>query len=116
MKPYSPREDSNLLKKHISKYAKGYVLDMGTGSGIIAEEAIKYSDRVLAVDVDNEVIQHCRKNIGNPKIEFRESDLFNKVTGRFDLITFNAPYLPQDKKPRDRLSRRPRNRCTPLHQ
>ena len=97
MRPYSPREDSELLKKHIKAFAKGSVLDMGTGSGIIAKEAAKYADAVLAVDVDDDVINWCRKNIKEPKITLQESDLFNKVTGRFDLITFNAPYLPQDK-------------------
>ncbi|MBI4406569.1 hypothetical protein HY571_01515, partial [Candidatus Micrarchaeota archaeon] len=31
---YSPREDSFLLAKAVSQLALGYILDMGTGSGI----------------------------------------------------------------------------------
>ena len=33
---YEPREDSRLLAKYAKKYAKGLVLDIGTGSGIQA--------------------------------------------------------------------------------
>ena len=38
---YVPREDSFLLAKFVEKYAFGKVLDMGTGSGIQAESALK---------------------------------------------------------------------------
>lgn len=99
---YEPREDSFLLLKHIPAYAKGDVLDMGTGSGILAEEAAHHCDSVLAVDVDPEAVEACGR-IGNPKIKCVQSDLFEKVPNRkFDLIIFNAPYLPKDKGVSDR--------------
>ncbi len=60
---YDPREDSFLLQKQIKNYAKGLVLDMGTGSGILAEEAAKYAEKVIAADVNPEVIEYCKKNI-----------------------------------------------------
>ncbi|MBU1854097.1 MAG: methyltransferase domain-containing protein, partial [Nanoarchaeota archaeon] len=58
---YGPGEDSFLMMKQIKDYAKGLVLDMGTGSGIQAEEANKYADEVLAVDVNPEAINYCKK-------------------------------------------------------
>lgn len=92
---YEPRDDSFLLQKHIKDYAKGLVLDMGTGSGIQAEEAVKYADKVIAVDINPEAIRQHKE------IEFRESDLFSNVNEKFDLIIFNAPYLPNDPKDPD---------------
>ena len=100
---YDPQEDSRLLEKWVRQYAKGKVLDMGTGSGIqaIAAAQSQRVNSVLAVDVQKEVINYCRRNIKNPKIKFRYSDLFSKVKGKFDTIVFNPPYLPQELKVMD---------------
>tara|TARA_Y100000310_G_C20648970_1_gene798282 strand:- start:997 stop:1530 length:534 start_codon:yes stop_codon:yes gene_type:complete len=104
MKPsslYEPAEDSDLLGKHIKDYAHGRVLDMGTGSGILAQEAAAYADSVVAVDVDLDVITWCEQ-LKKTNIQFFQSDLFSNVSGKFDLIMFNAPYLPKDKGIKDK--------------
>jgi len=102
---YEPTEDSQLLKKYVEKYAKGIVLDMGTGSGIQAEAASKSKKvtKVYAVDVTEEAIIHCIKNVKNKKITFMMSSLFSRFENddrfrglKFDTIIFNPPYLPQD--------------------
>lgn len=95
---YEPAEDSELLKRNISKYAKGRVLDMGTGSGILAEEAKKYADKVYAVDIDKEALNYCTNKIDG--VKFVESDLFSYFEDKnikFDTIIFNPPYLPKDR-------------------
>jgi len=94
MDVYEPREDSELLMKYVKRFASGNVLDMGTGSGVQAEEAVKKKNvkSVTAVDINPEV----KKYIKNPKIKVIISDLFSKVSGKFDTIIFNPPYLPQD--------------------
>jgi len=76
---YEPREDSVLLSKYVEKYAKGIVLDMGTGSGIQAEKAAKNKKvvKVYAVDVDEEAIKHCIRNQKSKKITFAMSNLFS---------------------------------------
>ncbi len=89
---YNPREDSFLILKYIKKYCNGKVLDMGCGSGILALEAMKHSKDVLAVDIDEECVGHCREE----GINAVRSDLFSNVSGKFDLIIFNPPYLPED--------------------
>jgi len=122
--PYEPREDSFLLKKHIKDFCKlsFSVLDLGTGSGVLAKEAAKYSKDVTASDIDKELIrnlkkQHNQKNVNNinlkksktslqkfdikkslisnniNNITFIHSDLFQKIKDKFDLIIFNPPYL-----------------------
>jgi release factor glutamine methyltransferase len=100
---YEPREDSFLLAEQVKKFAKGIVLDMGTGSGIQAVTAAKKKSvkSVIAVDKNKRVIEHCKKSIKNKKIKFLESDLFSKVKGKFDTIAFNPPYLPEDVKLKD---------------
>jgi len=100
---YEPREDSILLEKYVKKYAKGYVLDIGTGSGIQAISVAKNKNvnSVLALDVQKEVVEYCKKNIKNKKIKFLVSDLFENVNGKFDTIIFNPPYLPEDIKVKD---------------
>jgi release factor glutamine methyltransferase len=72
------------------------VLDMGTGSGISAILASRHSTNVLAVDINPKAVAAARANairngVGE-RIKFKESDIFDAVPGRFDLITFNPPY------------------------
>jgi release factor glutamine methyltransferase len=91
---YAPREDSFLLLKHVKIYAHGNVLDMGTGSSILALEAAKYADKVIACDIDDDAIANLKKEIHNKKVTFTISNLFSKIDCKFDLIVFNPPYLP----------------------
>lgn len=107
---YTPREDSFLIKKHIKEFCKpnSSVLDMGTGSGIFAQEASKYSEDVTACDIDIQAIKELiNKQKQNPKkkdlhlplnsIKFVHSNLFQKIKDKFDLIIFNPPYIPTKK-------------------
>ncbi|MFH1823361.1 MAG: HemK2/MTQ2 family protein methyltransferase [archaeon] len=88
---YEPREDSFLLQSVVKKYAKGKVLDMGTGSGIIADEVKKYTSDVLAVDIDEECVKKSKEKAV-------VSDLFSNIKEKFDVIFFNPPYLPSEIK------------------
>jgi release factor glutamine methyltransferase len=87
---YEPQEDSYLLEKHVKKLAKGKVLDMGTGSGILAKAAKGLNLEVLAVDINPEAIAKCQEQ----GLEAIESDLFSNIKDKFDTIIFNPPYLP----------------------
>ena len=108
---YEPREDSALLERYVRQYAKGHVLDMGTGSGIQAIAATQSSkvDFVTGADVLKSAIDYCRKCIKNRKIKkFLVSDLFDGIkkdkqlkNKKFDTIIFNPPYLPDELKVKD---------------
>ncbi len=93
---YEPAEDSFLLAKFVRKYAKNKsVLDMGTGSGILAKIALESgASRVLAADINIESINYTR-SLG---IECIKSNLFCEVKEKFDIIVFNPPYLPRDNR------------------
>lgn len=102
MQLYEPQEDSLLLMKHIKTYANGNVLDVGTGSGILAVEAKKYARFVLGVDIQQEVVQYCKeKYAGVKNLFFKQSDLLQNVNRKFEFIVFNPPYLPADKHVKD---------------
>ena len=58
---YEPREDSFLLQKFVKEYANGRVLDMGSGSGILAETPLERTKKVLAVDINEEAVDELRK-------------------------------------------------------
>jgi len=93
---YEPQEDSFLLLKHIKNNitSKDKVLDMGTGSGILAREASKFSKQVTAIDIDNKIIKELSEKRGNQEMRFIQSNLFSNVEDRFNVILFNPPYLP----------------------
>ncbi|MBW2981611.1 DUF2431 domain-containing protein [Candidatus Woesearchaeota archaeon] len=99
VKIYEPREDTFLILKEVKRYAQGRVLDVGTGSGILAIEAAKAADYVAGVDVNKKALDYAKKKAAGLKnIKFIHSDLFKKLKKqKFDLIIFNPPYLPEKK-------------------
>lgn len=105
MTVYQPREDSNLLAKQIlEKDLEGMrCLDMGTGSGIIAEKMIRVgAEHVVAADINPEAVEEASEKLEDKEnVEVVESDLFENVEGKFDLIAFNPPYLPGDELDED---------------
>lgn len=79
---------------HINSNSK--VLDLCTGSGAIAIAIkLKTNATVTAVDVSSEALQVAKTNAinNNADIEFVKSDMFSNVTGAFDFILTNPPYI-----------------------
>jgi len=95
---YEPGEDSYLLNTYVHTLVCGKVLDMGTGSGIQALSALENTDDVLAADINPECVAYVQKK----GVKAVQSDLFSNVSGQFDWIIFNPPYLPEDlEEPED---------------
>lgn len=100
-----PPQPITLLQRSVLKEVKesDRVLDMGTGSGINAILAASKSSDVVAVDVNRFAVKCAKKNAKlnhvSSQIEVFESDLFQKVDGKFDLLVFDPPF--RWFKPRD---------------
>jgi release factor glutamine methyltransferase len=81
------------------------VLDMGTGSGVHAILAASKSTSVVAVDINPKATETARFNAilngVQDRVEVLDSDLFEHVEGRFDLIVFDPPF--RWFRPRDPL-------------
>lgn len=79
------------------------VLDMGCGSGVIGLSLAKARpswDLVLA-DVSEDALSLARENAANLALENAElvqSDLFSSLTGSFDGIVANLPYVPDGER------------------
>lgn len=97
---YEPAEDTFLAADNLFVNGDDKVLDMGTGCGILAVVAARKAKKVVAVDVNPHAIHCARKNTEinkiADKIDIRKGDLFQPIrkAEKFNLIIFNAPYLP----------------------
>ena len=72
------------------------VLDMCTGSGAIAITINKQSNAtVTAVDISKTALEIAKTNAKNndANVNFIQSDMFNNVSGKFDVIISNPPYV-----------------------
>jgi len=99
---YKPAEDSFLLAEHMNTRVGDHVLDMGTGVGILGIVAASQADEVVAVDISPYAV-HCAKenaklNHMTDKILFVQGNMFAPINRekKFDMILFNAPYLPSE--------------------
>ncbi len=121
---YTPSDDSFLLIDYfkrnidennfdgipISKIEN--VLDLGTGTGIIAIlfqlikiQYLNFNPKIYASDILKEAIECAKINEGansiNKEIIFFQSDLFlsfqERLKHSFNIIVFNPPYLPSSQ-------------------
>lgn len=98
---YEPAEDSYLLAENLDISPGDSVLEIGTGSGIVAMYASKLTDKITVTDINFNAIELAEENFkinGIQNIEILLGNLFEVVENRkFDVILFNTPYLPTDK-------------------
>lgn len=106
-------ETEELVEKAIKQIKEhGYkrVLDLCTGSGAIGHTIYKETGaEVVGVDISSDALTVARLNGQslNSKMQCIESNLFDSVEGKFDLIISNPPYIPSseieglDKKVKD---------------
>jgi release factor glutamine methyltransferase len=104
-KVYPGSIDSELTANAIGNTSNKSVLDLCTGTGIVALKATQQgASRVMAVDLNSETVKNIKlnaKKFGYDQIEVREGLLFEPVGDeKFDVIAINPPYT--DKEPSDK--------------
>jgi len=77
---------------------KSRIVDVGTGSGVIALSlAANFPEaEVYASDISEDALALARENavrLGLERIHFQKSDLLESLSERFDLIVANLPYI-----------------------
>ena len=97
---YVPAEDSYLLADNLEIENGQSVLEIGTGSGVVAMYASRLTDKITVTDINFDACQLAEKNFaenGIENIEVLFGNLFEPVKDqKFDVILFNTPYLPTD--------------------
>jgi release factor glutamine methyltransferase len=97
-----PRPETEQLVEIIEskiENRKSTILDVGTGSGVIALSlAKKFPEaRIFAVDVSEDALALAGENairLGlSGHVQFRKGDLLENLDERFDLIVANLPYI-----------------------
>lgn len=93
-----PRQDTEILVESVLEVSKGKkVLDMCTGSGCIAISIAKLgaASKVTAVDISEGALEVATENAAQNEVvvDFIESNLFEQVSGIFDIIVSNPPYI-----------------------
>lgn len=97
---YKPAEDTFLLAENLDVREGDLILDMGTGCGIIAVLAARKARKVVAVDLNPHAVRcaelNAELNRVAGEVDARLGDLFAPIDNneKFDVIVFNAPYLP----------------------
>ena len=66
------------------------VLEVGTGSGYVAVELVGRAAQVVTTDINPHAVE-CARARGLAAVR---TDLFAGLSGPFDLVIFNPPYLP----------------------
>ena len=101
---YEPSEDTFLLMDSLDALnikPTDTILEIGTGTGIIALHTAKCASHVTATDINPYALECAKKNASKnniKNIQFIKSNLFTNITRKYDIIIFNPPYLPQAKE------------------
>lgn len=94
-----PRQDTEILVEEVMKNLHDgmRILDMCTGSGCILLSLLKYSNDCIGIgaDISEKALETAYRNREalNLSAEFVQSDLFEAVEGKFDIIVSNPPYI-----------------------
>ncbi|SHJ57445.1 peptide chain release factor N(5)-glutamine methyltransferase [Parasporobacterium paucivorans] len=98
-----PRQDTEVLVEKVVEWAGNQgtedisILDMCTGSGCIAISLawfLKHA-KVTGADISEKALETARKNAERNGVdcEFIRTDMFEKVSGKYDVIVSNPPYI-----------------------
>lgn len=95
-----PRQDTEILVETALGVIQPdmKVLDMCTGSGCIIVSLMHFAKQIAGVgcDISKQALLTAKENARNNdvEVEWIRSDLFQNITGTFDVIVSNPPYIP----------------------
>ena len=97
----SPRFDTEILVEKALEYINpnDRVLDLCTGSGCIAISlAKKVNAYIEGCDISKKALKVAKTNAKkhNTNVEMYQSNMFDKVQGRFNVVVSNPPYIESD--------------------
>lgn len=109
-----PRYETEYLVEKTINYSKKMfdsklnILDLGTGSGAISIALGKKLDsNVTGVDISDKALEVAKNNAlqNNININFIKSDMLENVTGKYDIVISNPPYIDSEEKIMDSVKK-----------
>lgn len=101
-----PRQDTEILVEEVLRELHDgmRILDMCTGSGCILISLLHYSNYCEGVgaDISEEALKLASENAKNlldGRVTFIKSNLFEKITGKYEIIVSNPPYIRKNVIP-----------------
>ncbi len=100
-----PRSDTEILVEeaiNLIKNNKKDILELCTGSGAIAVSLAKYTKNanIIATDISKEALEIAKKNadtlLEDNNMQFIQSDMFENINNKFDMIISNPPYIKSE--------------------
>ncbi len=97
---YPPSEDSQLLIESLKVRDGERILEIGCGSGVVSIHCARNGCLVTSGDINPKAVELTRKNAADNGVDINvvETDVYSDISGRFDTILFNLPYLPVDEE------------------
>jgi release factor glutamine methyltransferase len=97
---YPPSEDSILFIESLDIKKGEKVLEIGCGSGVVSIHCALSGANVTSGDINPKAVELTRINseLNSVTLDVRETDVYSNISGRFDTILFNLPYLPVDEE------------------
>ncbi|MEA4978137.1 MAG: HemK2/MTQ2 family protein methyltransferase [Methanomassiliicoccaceae archaeon] len=95
---YPPSEDSVFLVRCLDIVPGERVLEIGCGSGVVSLHCARAGALVTAGDINPVAVELTKRNAESNglDIDVVETDVYSSISGKFDTIIFNLPYLPVD--------------------
>lgn len=103
-----PRQDTEVLVEEAMKHLSSgmQVLDLCCGSGCIGLSLCKLTGvHVTLADISEGALSVTMRNVRKlsleecPQVQVVQSDLFDRLTGKYDMILSNPPYIRSDVIP-----------------
>lgn len=98
-----PQPDTEILVEKVIEICKNLkepnILDLCTGSGAIAVSLNKFlkEAKITASDISKETLEIAKINDKQGEIHFIESNLFENIEEKFDVIVSNPPYIKTEE-------------------
>ena len=95
-----PRQDTEILVEEVMRYVHDgmHILDMCTGSGCILLSLLKYSNDCegTGCDILEPALKVAEENAKELSLNasFVQSNLFENISGKYEFIVSNPPYIP----------------------
>ena len=88
--------DSEFMANNLVIPTSSRVLDLGCGTGVLGFVASENANEVICADISSKAVECTEYNVNylklSDKVKVVQSDLFQNITGLFDVIIFNIPF------------------------